>query len=348
MAFLESMKEFITSKPPNLTRPHFYKIDSDARIQLEKLKEYCNNAPDTIKKQVEQDIRMLEYGIAGEENVAFELKNAYLPMIILHDLHIEHNGLSSQIDYLVITQKVNLLIECKNLVGNIEVAKNGEFIRTTQFNGKYKKEGIYSPITQNQRHLAMIRETRLSQKNNFLTKGLFEKHFDEMYKSVVVLANPKTIINMSRAPKDISAQIIRCDQLVGHVKKLNSESKIEPSMEKQMYELADFFLSLHTPNLADYTKKYRGTENTEPEEQLPVVKDDLENTPLYQELKKYRYETSKMENVKPYFVFTNRELEDIIANIPETPGDLKKIAGFGDVKCQKYGDAILQIVKKYR
>ncbi len=67
-----------------------------------------------------------------------ELKNAYIPMIVLHDLHIEHNGLSSQIDYLVITQKVNLVIEGKNLVGNIEVTKNGEFIRTTQFNGKYK------------------------------------------------------------------------------------------------------------------------------------------------------------------------------------------------------------------
>lgn len=348
MAFLESMKEFITQKPPNLNSPHYYKIDSDAIFQLEKLKEYYKIAPDAVRKQVEQDIRMLEYGISGEKNVAFELKNSYLPMIILHDLHIEHDGLSSQIDYLVITQKFNLIIECKNLVGNIEVTKNGDFIRTTQFNGKYKKEGIYSPITQNQRHLAMIRQLRLSQKNNFITKGLLEKYFDDHYKSVVVLANPKTIINMAQAPKDISAQIIRCDQLVSYIKKLNSESKLEPSMEKQMYELADFFLSVHTLNEVDYTKKYLRSEDTEPEVQTPAADNDLEKTPIYEELKKYRYETSKIENVKPYFVFTNRELDEIISNAPRTLADLKKISGFGEVKCQKYGNAILQIVKKYQ
>jgi len=347
MAFLDSVKELITQKPPNLTGPHFYKIDSDAQSQLEKLREYHKNAPGTAKKWVEQDIRMLEYGIAGEQNVAFELKNAYLPMIVLHDLHIEHNGLSSQIDYLVITQKGNLVIECKNLVGNIEVTKNGDFIRTTQFSGKYKKEGIYSPITQNQRHLAMIKEVRLAQRNNFITKNLFEKHFDDNYKSVVVLANPKTIINMARAPKNVAAQIIRCDQLVEYIKKLNKESRTEPSMEKQMYELADFFLSLHIPNEVDYTKKYLRSEGPEPEEPIPAGNDDLEKTPLYQALKQYRYETSKIENVKAYFIFTNRELEEIIANMPATLVDLKKVAGFGEGKCQKYGEAILGIVKKH-
>jgi superfamily II DNA helicase RecQ len=33
--------------------------------------------------------------------------------------------------------------------------------------------------------------------------------------------------------------------------------------------------------------------------------------------------------------------------MPQTLEDLKKVAGFGYVKCQKYGDAILEIVKKY-
>lgn len=347
MAFLNSMREYITQKPPNLTGPHFYKIDSDAVQHLEKLKEFHNNGPDSVKKRVEQDIRMLEYGISGEKNVAFELKNTYMPMIVLHDLNIEHNGLTSQIDYLVITQKFNLIIECKNLVGNIEVTRNGEFIRTTQFKGIRKQEGIYSPITQNERHLAMIRDIRVSRKSNFILKGLVDKYFDDNYKSVVVLANPKTIISMAQAPKDISAQIIRCDQLVGYIKKLYKESRNELSMEKQMYELADFFLSLHKPNLVDYTKKYLGTEEAGKEEQISDDKVNLENTPLYQELKKYRYETSKIEGVKAYYIFTNRTLEDIIAKMPRTLSDLRKVAGFGEVKCQKYGDDILQILNKY-
>lgn len=346
MAFLDSMKEFITQKPPNLTGPHFYKIDSDAGLQLQKLKEFRNTAPDSVKKQVDQDIRMLEYGIAGEKNVAFELKNTYMPMIVLHDLYIEHNGLTAQIDYLVITQKFNLVIECKNLAGNIEVTKNGDFIRTTQFNGIHKREGIYSPITQNQRHLAMIKEIRLSSKTNFIMKGLVEKYFDVNYKSVVVLANPKTIINMAQAPKDITAQIIRCDQLVGYLKNLFNESKSEPSPEKQMYALADFFLELHNPNLVDYTKKYLDADE-EQDKQLPLVKVNLEEMDLYQKLKQYRYETSKAEGVKAYFIFTNRELDEIVSKMPGTLDELGKISGFGKVKCQKYGDHILQIVHKY-
>lgn len=51
--------------------------------------------------------------------------------------------------------------------------------------------------------------------------------------------------------------------------------------------------------------------------------------------------------MKAYFIFTNRELEDIIARMPQTLDELKKVAGFGEVKCQKYGNAIVKIVKKY-
>jgi hypothetical protein len=192
MAFFEIAKEFIMNKPPNLKGPHFYKADSDLRAQLEQLKEFYKTAPDHIKPQVEQDIKMLHYGIAGEEKVAFELNNSYMPMIVLHDLHLEYGDLSAQIDFLVITNKVNIVLECKNLFGHLEVNDRGDFIRTFEYKGKLIKEGIYSPITQNARHLEMIKKIRLKTKNNFITRSGFLKYFDDIYKSVVVLANPKT------------------------------------------------------------------------------------------------------------------------------------------------------------
>lgn len=43
----------------------------------------------------------------------FELKNSHMPMYILHDIFFEENGLTTQIDYIVITRKVILIIECK-------------------------------------------------------------------------------------------------------------------------------------------------------------------------------------------------------------------------------------------
>ncbi len=68
MAFFDSVKEAITQRPANLKSPFFYKTDSDARRQLEHLKEIHKTAPDAIKPRIEQDTKMLSYGIAGEEN----------------------------------------------------------------------------------------------------------------------------------------------------------------------------------------------------------------------------------------------------------------------------------------
>lgn len=48
---------------------------------------------------------MLQAGICGEDTIAFELKNSHIPMMVLHDLYLEHEGLSAQIDYLIVTRK---------------------------------------------------------------------------------------------------------------------------------------------------------------------------------------------------------------------------------------------------
>ena len=310
---------------------------------------------------------------------------------MLHDLHIESDDLSAQIDFLVITTKFNLVIECKNLYGNIEVNSSGDFIRKTEYKGHYKKEGIYSPITQNIRHLEMIRKVRGATKNNFLSKSIFEKNFDENYKSVVVLANPKTIIDMKYAKKEIKSQIIRCDQLVDYIKKLLKESKNAVSMEKDMYELEDFFFKLHTPNTTNYLKKYGiadecqsqvVSENVkicepvpdtsmetkiaaEPVHVIDPVKiavesvmnpekpaasisrenTNLEDTPIYKALKQYRFDTCKAEGVQAYCIFNNAQMLAVISAMPSSIEDLKKVSGFGEVKCQKYGDKILEIVR---
>jgi len=310
---------------------------------------YHDKAHESIKPIIEQDIKNLKAGRVGEENVAFELKNSYMPIIVLHDLNLEHDGLKAQIDFMVITAKVILIIECKNLYGDIEVNGNGDFIRTTTFNGKTKREGIYSPITQNNRHLELIKAVRSKTKGNFLTRALFDKFFDENYKSVVVLANPKTVINLKYAKKEVKDKIIRSDQLVTHLKKLYMESKNETYSEKHMFEMADYFTGLHKPSQTDYLNKYGAacTEvvNTEPSK--PVEATDIENSPLYNELKKYRLYTSRAEGVKAFYIFNNDQLVALISAMPESLEDLIQVKGFNHTKCQKYGLSILEIIKKY-
>ena len=354
MGIFDSFKELVTQKPVGLKKPDFYKADSDAKKQLERLQQLHVTAPDRVKPQIERDMKLLAYGIAGEESVAFELNNSYLPIIVLHDLRLEHEGLSAQIDYLIITTKFCLIVECKNLFGNLEVNSRGEFIRELTFNGARKKEGIYSPVTQNVRHMEMIKALRLTSKSNPLMRAALEKYFDDFYRSVIVLANPKTVINLKRAPKNVKDQIIRGDQLIEYIKRLIRESKEGSSSEKDMYKLADFFVGLHKENPVDYTERYfmgGGFEQSEAivdREENRGAEVTIEETPLYLALKQYRYETSKAEGIKAYYIFNNAQIEALIAAMPRSLDELRKISGFGEVKCEKYGEAIIEIVGKYK
>lgn len=81
-------------------------------------------------------------------------------MYILHDLYFEYNDMQAQIDYMIFTRKRVYVIECKNLIGDIEIDSNGNFIRTYELFSKKVKEGLYSPITQNERHRLVIKNLR--------------------------------------------------------------------------------------------------------------------------------------------------------------------------------------------
>ncbi len=240
-----------------IKEPVFLKDTTDAEEQINLMEEFAKTAPDDVKKKIDYDIRLIKAGIKGEENILFELKNSGMPMIIIRDLFLVSGELSAQIDFLIVTRKLSYIIECKNLFGNIEINSKGDFIRTVNYGGNFKKEGIYSPVTQNMRHLEVIRQIRRNTKTNLILKAIFDKYFEENYKSVVVLSNPKTIVNMKYAKKEIKDKVIRYDQLVEYIKNTNKKSKQEYMSERQMEELADFFLKINQKKQVDYTERYK-------------------------------------------------------------------------------------------
>lgn len=259
-----------------IREPIFLKEDSEAVKQLAQLEQLSAEAPDEVKEQIENEIRLIKAGIYGEETIAFELKNSHIPMFILHDLFLTHGDLSAQIDYLIVTRKAVFVIECKNLIGNIEINSNGDFIRTISHNRTSKKEGIYSPITQNKRHLELIKQIRSETKTNALQRMLFERQFYETYRSVVVLANPQTMLNAKYAKKEIKQQVIRADQLVEHIRTVLADPDRGAMKEKDMEEYAHYFLNLHKENPVDYTKKYRDLISEKTVLQAPPPKTDGE------------------------------------------------------------------------
>ena len=338
MSFLNRMKE-----------PVFLKENSNVEEQLKTLKSLESQLDIKGKAILKRDINFLEYGMIGEKQINFELKNSHIPMYILHDIYLEDGDLSAQIDYLVFTRKVCFVIESKNLYGNIDINNAGDFIRTTEFAGQKKKEGIYSPITQNQRHMDLLKKIHISNKNNLLTKWLAKSGFEDFYKPVIVLSNPKTVLNAKYAKKEVKEKVIRADQLINYIKDTHNQSKEIASSFKQTRAWADFYLNLHKVETKDYTKKYdRYKLNTNEIPDKLVIPSIEENTDLFEELKAYRLNKSREENIKAYYIYSNKELEALITMMPMTKEELQTVEGFGQIKIRKYGNDIINIINKYK
>lgn len=239
-----------------IKNPIFLKEDSDAQKQLAALNELKGSLTGDAAKKLEAEIKNVEYGILGEKSIKYELENSHIPMLVLHDIYLEHNGLKAQIDYMIFTRKHYYVVECKNLYGNIEINSNGDFIRISGSGKHTVKEGIYSPITQNKRHLELIKEIRSNDKNTFITKSLFEKSFYENYIPIVVIANPKTVLYDKYAKKEVRSKVIRCDRLSEYIRRLDAAESLSFS-EKNMIETANFFLNISKENPMDYAEKYR-------------------------------------------------------------------------------------------
>lgn len=231
------------------------KEGNSARRQLAALEALRGTLPPLTERQLESDIRVLKAGIVGEDRIMFELQNSHIDMFVLHDLCLEHEGLSAQIDFLVLTLQRIFVIECKNLHGNIEVNEKGDFARS--FDGR-RKEGIYSPIAQNQRHLELIRAMKRDSRGLVLNL-LFDRDFDDVYRNLVVFANPKSVLDDRRARPEVKEKLVRVDRLVDTIKAVNKEKG--PGREKAFRsgarEGAEWFLAQHKDREIDYARKYR-------------------------------------------------------------------------------------------
>lgn len=249
------MALFATPKPVVL------KEGSTAEEQLRQMEAAKGTFSPRAEARLEKDLRLVRAGIDGERRILYELKNSHMDIFILQDLFLEHEGLTAQIDFLVITPQRNFVIECKNLVGNIEINSRGDFIRS--FEGG-KREGIYSPITQNQRHLELIKALRKAGRST-VANLVAGSSTDDVYRSLVVLANPKTILNDRYAKRDVKAQVIRADQLIETIKRVNNEKG--PGRDKTFrsvaQDCAEWFLAQHKPRKIDCLAKYRGEPGAE-------------------------------------------------------------------------------------
>ena len=81
--------------------------------------------------------------------------------------------------------------------------------------------------------------------------------------------------------------------------------------------------------------------------QRRVKQKEFVNKALYNRLSDLRREIAMDQNVPPFIIFTNATLKDMAAKAPRTRAQMLRVAGVGEGKMQRYGDAFLREIAAY-
>lgn len=310
-------------------------LENKIKVLENKLK---NTKSKEEKLYLYEEIQKYKYGIQGENKILYELKNSHIPMYILHDINLEYKDYKAQIDFIILTKKNYYIIECKNLYGNISIDNKGNFYRINNKN----KVGIYNPITQLDRHINIIRRY-IEDRNNFIGKLIVKKIFDSMYHGIVVLANDNTVVEDKYAPKNVKNKVIRADKLIEYIKYIEKNTDSYASSEKDIISSCNNILALckKEETFDEEIPLLNINEDiTDNNKTININNDDEIRT----NLKKYRLNKSRELNYKPYFIFSDKTLEELINKKPKNKVELKQIEGFGDKKIEMYGIDIIKII----
>lgn len=353
-----------------LTDTVFIKDFSKDNLNLKNLENLlaCNDDID-LKNKLKKDIHLIKQGLEGENNVYFELKNSLLPMICLHDVRIKAGQNYAQIDFLVITNKFMCIMETKNLVGDITVTRDGDFIREIKYKDGSTREGMYNPVTQGRRHARLLQKA--------LTDAGIVEISTFPIKSIAVMANHKNIIDRTEAPENIKNDIYRCDQIVNFLEEEMSSEKYGVILtDSRIMHIGETISNMNKPLEFNYSSKYnidnnciditRKQEESKSHVVLPFKSNnssnankmsklnnlnldkpsykckpninktnasisvsldskDYEQERLIKKLKSFRYEQSQSKGIKPYEIFTNKEMDLLIGIKPKTVAELKQI-----------------------
>lgn len=184
-----------------------------------------------------EDLKKKTAGYKGERSLDFPLgfleqKN----FNILHDLRLKDQSRFFQLDTLLITRKMCLIIEVKNIAGTIyfdPIFK--QLIRT-----KDGEETAFPyPITQLERQELQLKEW--FQKNRLQEIPIF---------SLVVISNPQTIIRTSTENLKLNHKVIHRDYLPAKINQIENSIEVQFLQEKELKKLSKLLLKYH--NEADF------------------------------------------------------------------------------------------------
>ena len=146
-----------------------------AKRLLEGAKRFINNVNNAFTNGEPRFVPDGDVGKIGEFSSEYVLNNLALTDIsyikTLHNLYIEKDGYSSEIDVVAVTEKGILVVESKNLGGWIfGNEKSREWTQVFPNGEKYK---FYNPVMQNDTHIRKLSQQLGIEENKFVSYIVF-------------------------------------------------------------------------------------------------------------------------------------------------------------------------------
>jgi len=258
--------------------------DCSKRLALLEALEQSPLLDDKQKKWLKDELWNLRKGRSGERNAAYYIDSALKDsanLAVIHDLRLEWEGESAQIDHLVISRGlIFYLLETKNFSGNLSINEHGEF---TVFYGN-TRQGIPSPILQSRRHEKVLAKwlEQLGIGGRFGSRPQFFH---------AVLVAPTSTINRPAPAKFDTSNVIKADAFdewrQQHVEKRMSFGQTLTAMTNlcsgdTVREWAQKLVDMHRPlnplQLPDFMKPREPADAIQAvQHQAPVVPVNAEN-----------------------------------------------------------------------
>jgi hypothetical protein len=192
--------------------------------------------------EIKKNIKILKSGYNGERELNYQLGQIpYHKYHILHDLRLPAGEAVFQIDVLLLSPNILIILDGKNHSGKITIEKN-QMIQETADN----REIYENPISQTNRHKILL-------KNWLEAKTLPPIFMDNL----VVFTRSSSEIIITPGYKEAENKICKSHDLIKKIEELEDYYKKIWVSEQDILKVSNLLLRDHTPKRVDILKFFQ-------------------------------------------------------------------------------------------
>jgi hypothetical protein len=195
------------------------------------------------RPQIMKELSRRQAGYHGEESLDYYLSR--LPdkkYMILHDLNLPFGKYNCQIDTLLLTKNLALILEIKNMTGTLTFdLETGQFFQIIDGNNK----GYTDPIAQAEMHKDCIKE--------FLSTYNFPSLSVDY---LVVVSNPYSILSFIGKNPEVKQRVCKSHNSLKKITMFERMHKNEILSEKELRKLSKLLVKKNTPPTIHILERY--------------------------------------------------------------------------------------------